>query len=54
MNLDEFKRKWKAIAEEEVAMWEDTAEHDLDFAISYKDIAHSNYRALLDDLEAIK
>jgi len=54
MNLKQFKKKWKATANEEVDLWEDTEEHDLDFAISYKDVAHDNYLDLLKDLEELK
>ena len=53
MNLDEFKRKWKLTCQEEVDIWEKTESHDLDFAISYKDVARVNYQQLLDDLKEL-
>ena len=50
MNMEQFRRKWLMTLKHEIKDYDDRAEHDLDFAISFKDAAYQYYRAMLNDL----
>ena len=54
MKLKEFKKYWNEVAKEEVKEYDKTEEHDLDFAISYKEVAYSNYKKLIEDLKKVE
>jgi hypothetical protein len=54
MNIKEFRKYWEKTCREEIKLWENTEEHDLDFDISYKDVAYYNYKTLLEHLSKLK